>query len=142
MAELETPMGLALIICDQIIEDRLSGKKSLVGLCDRIGSTQFPCVHSELGVFVTLTSGRGEYPCEIVCRHSDNKTLAFSAKGQIALQDPSQVVDIVFRLRGLRFPKPGTYWVHFLADGVPIMMRPLRVQQMEKPEASGEQKPS
>jgi hypothetical protein len=138
MPQLEAPMGLALVVCDAIIEDKLTGKKTLVGLFDRVYALSFPCVHPAMAVFVSLTSARGRYPCEIVCRHADNATVAFAAKGNVSLEDPSQVVDLVFRLNGVRFPKPGTYWLHFLADEVPIMMRPMFVQARE---AKGQAQP-
>jgi len=125
-------MGLSLVVCDTIIEDKLTGKKSLIGLFDRIHARVFPCVHAMMAVFVSLTSGHGKYPCEILCRHSDGKAVAFSAKGEIVMPEPSRVVDLVFRLNGVRFPKPGTYWLHFLADEMPVMMRPLLIQQMKK----------
>ena len=122
-------MGLALVMCDAIIEDKLTGKKTLVGLFDRVQAAKLPCIHPAVNLYVSLTGGRGEYPCEAVCRHTDNQTIAFSTKGRVTLTDPRQVVDLVFRLNGVRFPKPGTYWLHFLVDGVPIMMRPVFVQK-------------
>ena len=137
MPHLETPMGLALQVCDTIIEDKLTGKKSLIGLFDRVQTAKIPCVHPSMCVFVSMTGGRGQYPCEVICRHTDNETVAFSAKGNVALRDPRQVVDLVFRLNGVRFPKPDVYWLHFLADGVPIMMRPMVVQMQETPAPDG-----
>lgn len=131
MTTLETPMGLALVVCDTIIEDKLTGKKTLVGLFDRVHSAHFPCVHPAMSVFVSMTGGRGEYPCEILCQHMDGATLAFSAKGKVALSDPRKAVDLVFRLQGVRFPIAGVYWIRFLVDSVPIMMRQLLVQQQE-----------
>jgi len=62
MPALETPMGLALVVCDTIIEDKLTGKKTLVGLFDRLQTSRLPCVHPAMTVFVSLTGGRGEYP--------------------------------------------------------------------------------
>ncbi len=137
MAPLEMPMGLALVVCDAIIEDKLTGKKTLVGLFDRVQTKKIPCVHPAMSVFVSLTGGRGEYPCEIVCRHTDNETVAFSAKGKVVLRDPRHVVDLVFRLNGVRFPKPEMYWLHFLVDDVPIMMRPMFVQERRQEEDEG-----
>ncbi|MBU0716889.1 MAG: hypothetical protein KJ749_01465 [Planctomycetes bacterium] len=143
MATLETPMGLALLVCDMIIEDKLTGKKTLVGLFDRIQTGRFPCVHPAMTVFVSLTGGRGKYPCEVICRHQDNETIAFSAKGQVVLPDPRTVVDLVFRLNGVRFPKPGFYWLHFKVDDVPIMMRPLNIDKREREKKTeGETGPS
>ena len=125
-------MGLALLVCDTIIEDKLTGKKTLIGLFDRIQSGRFPCVHPAMTVFVSLTGSRGNYPCEVICRHQDNETVSFSAKGQVSLPDPLTVVDLVFRLNGVRFPKPGTYWLHFKVEDVPIMMRQLTVDKRER----------
>lgn len=127
MARLDLPMGLVLVTCDQIIEDKLTGKKTLVGLFDRVQAAQFPCVHPAMAVLVSLTGARGEFPCEIVCRHTDGTTVVFSAKGKVKLGDPRQVVDLVFRLNGVHFPKADMYWLSFIVDDVPIMMRPLFV---------------
>jgi len=141
MPAAETPMGLALIVCDTILEDRLTGKKTLVGLFDRVQTAKLPCVHPEMCVFVSLTGGRGEYPCEIVCRHVDGETIAFSAKGKVVMRDPYQVVDLVFRLKGARFPKEDKYWLHFLVEGIPIMMRQMLVQRQAPKSAPEAPKP-
>lgn len=127
MSQIETPLGLSLLICDTIIEDKHTGKKTLVGLFDRVHARRFPCVHPFMCVFVSLTGARGRFPCEVVCRHQDGHTMGFSAKGEVVMRDPRQVVDLVFRLSGVTFPKPDTYWLNFVIDEVPIMMRPLSV---------------
>lgn len=132
-------MGLVLVACDMLIEDKQSSKKSLIGLFDRLYAGTFPCTHPAMTVMVSLTSGRGDYPCELVCRHADSETVAFSAKGKIAFREPSQVLDLVFHLKGVRFTKPGTYWLHFLVDDVPVLMRPLFIQ---KAEAADKEKPA
>jgi hypothetical protein len=122
------------VVCDTIIEDRLTGKKTLVGLHDQIFAKQLPCRHPELDILVTLTSGLGNYPCEVICRHADMETMLFSAKGNVELRDPSTVTDMVFRLYGLKFTKPGTYWLQFLIDGIPLMTRPLKVSKVNPAE--------
>jgi len=137
MPLLETPMGLALLVCDTTIQDSKTGKRTLVGLFHRLQSSRFPCVHPQMAVFVALTSGRGTYPCEVICKHADGKTVAFSIKGEVKLRDPSQVVEFAVQLAPVRFPLPGTYWLHFLADEVPIMMRPILVRELQE-----NQKPS
>jgi hypothetical protein len=89
-----------------------------------------------MAVFVSVTGGRGDYPCEIICRHQDGKKVAFDAKGTVSLRDPRQVVDMVFRMSGVRFPTDGLYWLTFQMDDVPIMMRPLQVLRREAKEPS------
>ena len=129
MSQTETPLGLSLVMCDTIIEDKHTGKKTLVGLFDRIHARRFPCVHPLMCVFVSLTGARGHFPCEVVCRHQDSHTVAFAAKGEVTIRDPRQVVDLVFRLSGVTFTKPDMYWLNLVVDDIPIMMRPLFVME-------------
>ena len=49
------PQVLAMVICDTVIDDRISGKKSLIGLFDAIATTHLPCTVNELYVFLALT---------------------------------------------------------------------------------------
>ena len=137
----EMPMGLSLLVCDTIIEDRLTTKKSLVGLFDRVQVSNLPCIHPEMCVFIALTGGHGTYPCEVVCKHTDGKTMAFYAKGTVEFKDPCQVVDLVFRMKNVRFQKEGTYWLNFIADGVPVMMRQITItKHQSKPNGDRSQK--
>lgn len=131
-------MGLSLVVCDQIIEDKLTGKKTLVGLFSRISAAKLPCIHPTMSVFVSMTGGQGEYPCEVLCRHADGEPVVFSAKGKVTLRDPQQVVDLAFRLNGVRFPRAGMYWVNFLIDEVPLMMRPLFLLKRPPPVPGGD----
>lgn len=128
----EDPIGLALILCDQIIEDKHTGKKSLIGMFDRVHAGSFPCAHPSLSIFVALTNLEGEVPCEIVCRHADGEPVAFAAKGKISFPDPARVAELVFHFKNVRFPGPGTYWLQFLADDLPVMVRPLFVLQLKQ----------
>ena len=70
MNEKPTPIGLAIVVCDQIIEDKLTGKKSLIGIFNQIGTNNFPCRHPQMCVFVSLTEGRGQCAARlrITCR--------------------------------------------------------------------------
>lgn len=128
----EIPMGLALVLCDTIIEDRITGKKSLIGMFDRLASGNFPCVHPHLSILVSLTSGKGKYPCKIVCTHVEADTIAFQGEGEIELQHPHQVVDIAFNFHGIKFPNPGTYNLQFLVDDFPVMTRRVFLEQIKK----------
>ena len=127
----QKPMGLSLIICDTIIEDKLTGKKSIIGMFDRLTASKFPCLHPQLSILVSLTSGYGNYDCEILCTSKTGVSTVFGAKGKIALNDPSQVVDIAFNFKSIRFPKIGDYWLQFLVDDEPVMMRTLFIKNPE-----------
>ena len=128
----ETPIGLALIVWDQSIQDRGTNKRSLIGMFDRLKAGTFPCIHPGMCIFISLTSGKGEYDSEIVCRHANGKRV-FAVKGRIRFQDPMQVVEAAFDIKGPRFETPGDYWVELLVDDVPVMMRRLFIEKLEGP---------
>ncbi|MFM1550820.1 MAG: DUF6941 family protein [Lentisphaeria bacterium] len=128
----EIPMGLALLVCDTIIQDKQTNKRSLIGLFDRLYTKNLPCVHPSLSIFVSLTSGRGDYACEVICRHQETDTNALAVKGKVAFKDPMQVVDLVFNVQGVRFCNSGEYWLEFRVDNVPVMMRRIFIMQQEQ----------
>ena len=129
----EVPIGVALIVCDTIIEDKFTNKKSLVGLFGQIHAARLPCVIQSISMLVSLTGGNGDYPCEIVCQHASIDAPVFTLSKTIHFESPLQVLDLVFQFKSVRFPFPDQYWLKVMIDGVPIMMRPLTV--IQKPPA-------
>lgn len=125
----EMPIGLALIVCDTVIQDRETGKRSLIGMFDRLHARQFPCVHPAMFVYVSATSGRGEYETQIVCRHGQTDKRAFTISGKIRFPDPLQVVELTCHVQGAKFEEPGEYWVELQIDDVPMMMRRLFIEE-------------
>ena len=133
----EIPMGLALLVCDNIIQDKQTNKRSLIGLFDRLYTKNLPCVHPSLSIFVSLTSGKGNYACEVVCRHQETDTNALAVKGKVVFKDPMQVVDLVFNVQGVCFRNTGEHWLEFRIDQVPIMMRRIFIMQQEQTKNAG-----
>lgn len=123
----ELPVGLSLIVCDTIIEDKLTSKKSLIGLFGRINVRSLPVVHPSMSLLITLTGGNGTYPMEVQCTHAELDAPVFSVTCDVKCDSPMQVLELVFQLKNIRFPLPDYYWIKVLIDGVPIMMRPLQV---------------
>ena len=60
MSDQPIPSGVAIVVCDLIIEDKLTSKKSLIGIFNQIGAQSFPYRHPQICVFVSLTEGRGQ----------------------------------------------------------------------------------
>ncbi|MBP5640308.1 MAG: hypothetical protein J6X55_12560 [Victivallales bacterium] len=129
----EVPIGVALIVCDTIIEDKFTNKKSLIGLFGQIHAARLPCLTQSMSLLVSLTGGNGDYPCSITCHHASIDAPVFNLSRTIHFESPNQVLDLVFQLKAVRFPFPDQYWLKVLIDGVPIMMRPLTVVQNTPP---------
>ena len=129
----ELPIGIGLIPCDTLIEDRLTGKKSLIGVIGAIRVTKFPCVYPAFHLLVSLPSGHGSYPCTLQLVSETKNEGIFSGNGTLKFNNPTQVVDLVFLLQRLHFNYPDTYWIKFLIDGEPLMTRPIRVDLLKPP---------
>lgn len=127
MSYSELPIGLALLVCDTVIEDRRSMKKSLIGLFSQINVPKLPYSHPGMYLFVALTGGSGDYPCELLCEHVESSEKVFALRCKVSFKTPYDVAELVFALRALRFTQPGRYWIKVMIDSMPLMMRPLVV---------------
>lgn len=115
---MEKPIGKAIILCDEVIEDKRSGKKTLVNIFNRLGSKKFPTKHPRMCVYVALVNGSGEMPVKLQLKRSDGEKpkAMFTAEGQVKFQNPNQVIELVYDLRGLVFLAAGVYTFEVYAD--------------------------
>ncbi len=133
MTDKPSPSGLAIVVCDQIIEDKHTNKKSLIGIFNNIASPSFPCRHPQLCVFVSLTEGRGTYDARLRIANEETGTAVAEVKGQIQLNDIHAVVEVNFNLLGLEFQQPGLYSIEFYCDDALILERRFHVVQAKPP---------
>lgn len=132
--ELPSPAALAFIICDTVIEDKITNKKSLVGLFNSIEAKSFPCTHPVIHVFVSLTGGHGEYQSALACVKDDNERIkVLGLSGPIRFNNPLEVVELNFEIRGVSFPEAGIYRFQFLCNDIPIVSRKFQVVERGKP---------
>jgi hypothetical protein len=133
MTQQPTPSGLAIVVCDQVIEDKLTNKKSLIGIFNSIANTNFPCRHPTLCVFVSLTEGRGSYQARVRIVNEETQAPVTEITGPIEMPDVNTVVEIVFNFIGLEFPEPGLYSIEFYCADALVLERRFHAMQIEPP---------
>jgi hypothetical protein len=140
MADKPNPVPLAMLICDTVIDDRKTGKKSVIGMFNSITTEKVPTSHPRLSIFVALTDGHGEYKAALrfICVE-DNKVVA-EMTGPVVFKDPRQVVEFNFELVGMPLTKFGAYQFDFMCNGNILISRRLTVSQMPQPQQGGEGK--
>ncbi len=121
------PKPLAIVVCDTIIDDRLTHKKTLVGTFNQIAATAIPCRHAELHVYAALTDGYGAYAAKLVIHHRETGKTVFGMQGQITFVDPNQIVELTFVLKRIVFPAAGAYDIELLCDERHVIARSLTV---------------
>lgn len=112
------PDVLSLVVCDQIITDRITGKQSLIGIFSRIHAQGFPARHAQLSVYVVLTDGHGRTTLTIrIVDGNDERPPLVEGKGQVHFKNPRAVANLALQFHGLTFPEPGEYRVQLYASG-------------------------
>jgi len=61
MSEIIKPSVQAFLVCDQVIEDSVTKKKSLIGLFTHLQAMSFPFQHQQMGLYFCLTDAEGNY---------------------------------------------------------------------------------
>jgi hypothetical protein len=123
-----------MVLCDLVITDVESNKKSLIGLFDHVESAAMPCVVHELNVYLCLTDGHGRLPVTIVCVFGDEGEELFRGQAEVCFEDPLQVVELHFVFPNAQFPRAGEYRFQFFADGSLLRERKFFVSYVPGPD--------
>ena len=129
--EKSSPTGLAIVVCDQIIEDKFTNKKSLIGIFNNIGSSNFPCRHPQIMVFVSLTEGRGDYQGRVRIVNESTSEAVADASVPIQFPDMNSILELNFNLVGIVFPTPGLYSIEFYCNDALVLERRFHVTQVK-----------
>ena len=126
------PDVLALLVCDQIITDRLTGKQSLIGMFSKVHAAGFPATHPQLCVFVVLTEGHGRTEVRIrIVDSNESRPAIVEGKGTVEFKDPRAVANLALQFHGLTFPSSGEYRVQLWSNGELLREARLELVQVQ-----------
>lgn len=121
------PIALAMVICDTVIEDKKTGKKSLIGLFNSVSSDKVPCIHPRLNVFISLTEGNGDYTGKLKCIYADEGKPLAEISGPVVFTSPHQIIELNFEIRGVPLPKYGNYRFEFFCNDEMLIARKFQL---------------
>ena len=128
------PSPIALVVCDNVYREA-GGKTALVGLFNRIVANRIPVTHPQLCVYAAVTDTRPGTRFRIVVEHGETGEVVAELQGPPPEKaGPTTICDFVFVLRGLKFPKPGTYFIQFWGNEHLLLQRPFEVEQLKREE--------
>jgi hypothetical protein len=110
----EAPVCVAVVICNEVIEDKRSNNKSLIGIFNAINAPQLPVTHPKMNVMASITNATGDLSLSLVVRAPSGKEV-IKLDGTIPVTDPLMVVDVVFEINGLPIEELGTYMADILS---------------------------
>ena len=113
-----TPKANAMLICDYVITEEETHKKSLIGIFENIRASKFPCVHHALSVYIKLTEAKGSYRfrLELIDLTNNEMTGKNEIPSEVFIESPLFTHELVFELRGLKFSHPGEYEFRIFAN--------------------------
>ena len=134
MTDVSPPSVQAFLVCDCVIEDSLTKKKSLIGLFSHLQSVTFPFQHHQLGLYFCITDAEGTYHVEIDLMFVNTDQLVCRASlPDIAIGDRLQSSDLGINIPALLFPAPGRYEFRLRMNGRMIAQKDFHVVQVSAP---------
>ena len=112
------PKANAMLICDYVITEQGTNKKSLIGIFEHIGAAQFPVIHNSMSVYVKLTDAQGDYQFRLDLADLKNERLIAQCNlpSKIHINHPLETRELVFNFMGLKFVEPGQYEFRMYAN--------------------------
>jgi hypothetical protein len=112
------PSVLAMLVCDQIITEQGTNKKSLIGIFQRVQSPIFPVVIPRFGIYVKMVDVEGTIEFKLRIVKLDDETLLAEMAAPIKDQDPSHPTELAISLQNFQIPQPGKYEFQLYANDV------------------------
>lgn len=135
MPDIIKPSVQAFLVCDQVIEDSLTRKKSLIGIFTHLQAAIFPFQHQHMGLYFCLTDAEGTYHFDIDLIYLNDEQLVCRATlPNILILDRLQISDFGINIPSLIIPAPGRYEFRLRMEGHLIAQKDFDVMQMANPQ--------
>lgn len=127
------PEVKAFLLCDYVLHEQGSNKKSLIGIFEQVHTANLPFRHARMSVYANMTDAHGSYDLALrLVRLRDGKVI-LEAKGmRIQVADPLQVSELGMNLEGIVFEEPGKYEFALYCNEQFLQSKPFRVVKLEQ----------
>src|SRR5471030_2256567 len=96
----ETPVCVAIVLCNDCIEDKRTNNKTLIGLFNAITVQTTPALHPRMVVLVSITNASKNLVMTLSIRSPSGEE-STRVEAQFPASDPLTAYDIVFELNGI-----------------------------------------
>lgn len=110
------PIPLAFLLCDQVVVDAQTGKKTLVGIFDRIIVGKCPAKHSPCTLFFRGGDCEGRLGISVKYLKSDTQELLAEAAAEAEVAKRGDL-ELTMMLPPIDIPSPGKYEFQLYING-------------------------
>ena len=111
------PVMVAALVCDTHAVDPATGKKSLIGIFDRVNAASFP-VSRPVTLYYKLTDAEGRYEFKIRFSSPGGEELLAEATGEFTSKSRLTAMELVVPFPKLPLPAAGRYEFQLWANGM------------------------
>jgi hypothetical protein len=129
------PTLLAFLVCETVIHDAQTQKKTVVGIFSHLLSEKVPS-SANVGLYGKLVEGSGQYRLKIRLVHLKDEKLVMEAGLDANWAVPEQPLELSINLRGLPIPDFGQYEFQMFANEVYLGRAVFRVDKMPLPSSN------
>ena len=125
------PVVKSFLICDYVIHEQGTNKKSCIGIFHQINASRFPCRHGQLAIYASITDALGEYAFHLSLVHlKDGKEIGSGTTPPLQIPNKLQTAELAFALQNIAFPREGKDEFRLLANNELIAQKAFTVREM------------
>ena len=129
-----SPVVKAFLVCDSVIHEQDTNKKSCIGIFHRVNSPVFPCRHGQLSIYANITDAQGEYLFRLLLVNlKDGKVIGSGATPPLRIPDRLQTSELALRLQNIVFPVEGKYEFRLIANEELIAQKEVEARLVPRP---------
>jgi len=102
------PVLVAALLCDAAVAEPASGKKSLIGIFDRVWSMAYP-MGRPLTIYWKIADAEGHYYVQVRVVHAEANEVMGEFKAEIDVPDRLVAYDFFVEFPPVPIPEPGRY---------------------------------
>lgn len=122
------PVCKAILLCDHVIRDAMTGKASLIGIFDAFGLERVPGRTQPVTAFLQLIEGVGSYVLTVEVHDLQaDKVVARAETSAVAFANRLEKKEIIIGVPSLPVAHAGVYDFVVLADGKEVDRQQFKV---------------
>lgn len=106
-----TPELKSFLVADTVLQEKGTGKWSVIGIFDRISARAFPLLYHSVGLFITVADAEGSYDVRVDFLDSADRRIATFGGMRLDGADPTRMVSFGLQTHNVAIPREGRY--HF-----------------------------
>jgi hypothetical protein len=109
VADAPIPSVVAMLVCDQVITEQVTNKKSLIGVFENFNSLKFPANIPRLAIYVKLADAVGDYLFKMRIVKLKDESLIAEIGIQAHIESADAYSELALNMEGVPIPEPGKY---------------------------------